>query len=554
MNAIDRFFLRLFLLPGRLYAKQGVDILHLRAILTAKLTMDNRRVISLVAQRQKKTQRHTEANNTTFKTMFGFFLMGLMLLFSLVVGHDSLTKLTMYTTLFIFMLCMTLISDFSSMLIDTRDNLIILPKPVSDKTFLLARLLHIGIRLSLLLIPLSLPGCIALVVMEGFWIILPFLFVVVMMTIFSIFLINALYLIILKLTTPEKFKSIITAIQIVFAVFVFASYQLFPRLMSSDVMGNINLNTIGWIQFYPPYWFSEACLLLSGKLATSQAVLGLALSVIVPVVSIWAVVRFLAPAFTQKLTLISGSAEEKSTKSAASRLKGLKLKNRFCALLTKQGAEKAGFLFAWDMMERSKDFKMKVLPQFGYIAVFSVVFYLQHHSLMGYIILITYLSSMVLSNALFYIPYSEKFKAAWLFHVTPVTAPGKLIGGSIKALLALYYLPIILFLLVLGLVFLGPSGVVSIGFGIMNILTITLLQAYFNYRYLPFSRQMEGTSNGGGFARVLTSLLPLGVIGFLHYLIRDMTWVMVIVSLISAVASWLLYDEITKLTWSDMKE
>ena len=39
MNAIDRFFLRLFLLPQRLYAAQGVNILHLRAILTAKLTM-----------------------------------------------------------------------------------------------------------------------------------------------------------------------------------------------------------------------------------------------------------------------------------------------------------------------------------------------------------------------------------------------------------------------------------------------------------------------------------------------------------------------------------
>ena len=214
-----------------------------------------------MAQRQQQTkkqyQQQAEVNNSTRKTMWAAFFMGLILLFSLLAGHDALTRLTMYCTLFIFMLCMTLITDFTTMLIDTRDNLILLPKPVSDKTFLLARLLHIGIRVSLLLMPMALPGCIAFVLMEGLWVLAPFLLVVLLMTIFSIFLINALYLLILKLTTPDKFKSIITAIQIIFAVLVFASYQLFPRLMSSDVMRNVNLDAIFWIRFYRPIGFQK---------------------------------------------------------------------------------------------------------------------------------------------------------------------------------------------------------------------------------------------------------------------------------------------------------
>ncbi len=553
MNVIDRFFLNFFLLPERLYAKQGVNILHLKAILTAKLTMDNRRASSIMAQRQKKIQQQTETNNSTLKTMLAAMVMGLFMLFAFAVGHDSLTRLTMFTSMFIFMLCMTLITDFTHVLVDTRDNLILLPKPVSDSTFLMARLLHIGIRLSLLLIPMALPSCVVFVILEGFWALFPFLLVIILMTIFSIFLINALYLIILKLTTPEKFNAIITAMQIVFVVLFFASYQLFPRLMSSEVMRNANLNDFYWIRFYPPYWFSEACLFLCGKMTASQAVVGTSLAFAVPVVSIWAVVRFLAPAFTRKLTLITGSVEEKHSMSGSTSKKGLKLKERLCAVLTRQGSEKAGFLFTWDMMARSKDFKMKVLPQFGYILVFGVVFYLQKYSVESYVIMLTYFSTSILSGAIFQVSYSEKSKASWLFHVTPVEAPGALIGGSLKALLAMFYLPIAVSLMTLGLVLLGPSSLVSIVMGILNVLAIALLQAYLNFRYLPFSRQMEGTSNGGGFARLLVFLLPLLAMGFLHAFIQEMNWVMIFVSLVAVVATWLLFKKISTLEWYEIK-
>jgi ABC-2 type transport system permease protein len=222
--------------------------------------------------------------------------------------------------------------------------------------------------------------------------------------------------------------------------------------------------------------------------------------------------------------------------------------------LTKRGTERAGFLFTWDMMARSKDFKMKVLPQFGYILVFFVIFYLQKQSSDSFLILLTYISSSVLAGAILQVPYSEKYKASWLFHVTPIKAPGLLIGGSVKAMLAMFYQPIAVFLLVLGLVVLGPSGgLVSIVTGLLNLLAIALLQAYLNYRQLPFSTQIDGTSNGGGYIRTMMTLVPIGALGLLHYLIRDMTWALAILSLLSAVASGLLYKAITSLEWADMK-
>ena len=65
------------------------------------------------------------------------------------------------------MLSATLISDFTSVLIDIRDNAIILPKPVNDSTVIVARLLHIFIHICKIVVPMSLPGLVMMIVEYG---------------------------------------------------------------------------------------------------------------------------------------------------------------------------------------------------------------------------------------------------------------------------------------------------------------------------------------------------------------------------------------------------
>ena len=162
MNIFDTFFLRLFLLPAALYHKLGVNVEHLQAILVAKLTMDNRRPAAFQQMRQSKEKK--ELNKATLKTMLGSLFMGLLFLFSFAVGNDLVTRLTLFFSMFIFMLAATLITDFTSVLIDIRDNLIILPKPVSDATFVTARLLHIAIHINKIMLPMGLPALVAVLV------------------------------------------------------------------------------------------------------------------------------------------------------------------------------------------------------------------------------------------------------------------------------------------------------------------------------------------------------------------------------------------------------
>jgi len=123
MNFFDRFFLKIFLFAAPVLQKMNVNIDHLKAILVAKLTMDNRRPAAFQQMRASKEKK--ELNQATLKTMLVSLIMGLFFLFSFAIGNDITTQLTFFFSMFIFLLAATLITDFTSVLIDTRDNLII---------------------------------------------------------------------------------------------------------------------------------------------------------------------------------------------------------------------------------------------------------------------------------------------------------------------------------------------------------------------------------------------------------------------------------------------
>jgi ABC-2 type transport system permease protein len=270
MNIVNRFFLWLLLLPQQLYWRMGVNTNHLRAILATKLLMDDRRVPPMQQVQRKKKQRLPRF--ATIGTMFFSAIVGMLFLFAFSVGADYITQLGLYFSFYIFLLAAMLITDFTTVLIDVRDNLIILPKPVNDRTFLLARLLHIVTHVSKLVLPMSIPGMVYLGINEGAMGLLAFLLLVICATLFTVFLINAVYVVILQLTTPEKFKNIISYFQIIFAIVVYGAYQLLPRMFSAAFFNGYSLShsRVAWL--LPPYWFAAAWQYLNGGVFGSRLV------------------------------------------------------------------------------------------------------------------------------------------------------------------------------------------------------------------------------------------------------------------------------------------
>jgi len=568
MNFVDKFLLKVFLLATPLFRKLNIDINHLHAILVAKLTMDNRRPAAF--QQMQRSKEKKELNSATLKTMLVSLVMGLFFLMSFAIGTDITTKLTVFFSMFIFMLAATLITDFTSVLIDTRDNLIILPKPINDATFVTARLIHIGIHINKLLIPLAFPSLIALIVIGGIAAVIPFLLMVFLATLLGIFLINAVYIVILKITEPAKFQSVISYFQIAFAVFIYGGYQLLPRLLEASGMENMTMSQVKNIIFYPPFWFANACNSLMTLSFTGLSSLSLMLAFVVPGLSIFVVIRYFAPSFNRQLSMINSSNAEISTRKI-SEAKNIRSEisvpwiEKLASFVTRGGNEFMGFLFAWKMMSRSRDFKMKVYPGFGYILVMIVMFLLNSRDLSladfremtshakTIIIAGIYISSLVVSAAITQMAYSDKFKAAWIFAICPLENPGRVISGAVKAVIAQFYLPIVI-VFALPVLFISGIGLLpNLLLGCFNILTITALIAYFNLRIIPFSASAQNASKGNTFMKSMINLfIPLGM-GMIHWFLFDFRWAIMVLLPFAIIATWMVLDSIRNLGWAKVE-
>lgn len=566
MNIFDKFFLKLFLSAAPVLQKLNVNIDQLKAILVAKLTMDNRRPAAFQQMRASKEKK--ELNQATLKTMFVSLVMGLFFLFSFAIGNDITTQLTFFFSMFIFMLAATLITDFTSVLIDTRDNLIILPKPVNDATFVTARLLHIAIHINKLLLPMALPTMIALVLIVGPFTIIPFILMVLFATMLSIFLVNAVYILILKVTRPSNFQSVISYFQIAFAIVIYGGYQLLPRMMTKMGIETVKVSELHNISFYPPYWFADVCNSLATFTFETQNIFNLFLAFGIPLASIFVIVKYFAPAFTRNLSVITGNSEEVKTKIVRKNSEtGFRLTwvEKLAKMLTSGSSEYMGFLFTLKMMGRSKDFKIKVYPGFGYLIVLIAMMMVQSNSpsledfsemterAKSMFIVILYFGSFIVLSAIGQLPYSEKFKAAWIFAITPVDAPGKLLSGALKSVIVCFYIPIVLLFSIFGIAIIGLSILPNLVLGCFNILVISSLIAYVNLRQLPFSVSSHDASKNKTASRIFITMLVPMLIGMIHWLIFDYTWAIVILAILAIIATWMVMDSIKNLGWAKIK-
>lgn len=566
MNLVNRFFLRMVLLPARMYRSMGVSLPHLKAILHTKLVMDDRRPNTLHMTRREKQQKPIRF--ATIGMMLYTAILGCFFLVSFVIGNDVITKFTVYFSLYIFMLTSVLISDFTSVLIDVRDNVIILPKPVNDKTFVLARLLHILIHVNKIILPMTLPGLIAVGILYDALAVFSFLFLLAAASLFTVFLINAVYLFIIKVTTPEKFKNIISYFQIFVGIFLFAAYQLLPRMIGKGAINHYSVTASQWAFLLPPYWFGAAWDYLDKGVIFSPNGIYFLLSLAVPLGSVWVVIRYLAPAFSRKLSMISGS--EETAVPVATKGKGRNKKisttsvyvRSVAGWLTSRGTERISFLLSWKIMDRSRDFKMKVYPSIGYLLVYLATMFLNKRKISladlaeqsnpaGRVLFVSmvYMSCFILITAIGRLSYSDKYKAAWIYYTTPIGVPGRLLSGSLKAAIMKFCFPLLSVISIAAIFSMGPRIIPNLVLGISNVVFTVTTIAYFNTRSLPFSEPEPVSLKGWSLIRSILAMLLPCMIGFLHYFIYTVTVVVIISGVLSIIATWMVLEGLRNKLW-----
>jgi ABC-2 type transport system permease protein len=450
-----------------------------------------------------------------------------------------------------------------------RDNQIILPKPVSSKTFTLSRLLHIFIHINKIILPMSLAGLIYISYNYGFWAAFTFLFTLFLLGIFCILIINMVYLAILRVTSPQRFKTIISYVQIAMTVIIYGLSQILPRMTDLSNALALDISTKSWRWAIPSYWFARGWKFFSRFETGWEDLLGAGILLVVPAFSIWFVVKFLAPSFARKLASLGVSADEgSSSKKPVTLYKPsgwTKLANRMATLLTNDSEERVGFLIVWNLSGRLRDFKMKVYPGIGYIVViFGFMIYNTFRRIedvddaikmmdTGLVLGITYVSGLLLLTAVNQLQFSDNFKASWFYLVAPVSTPGHIISGALKAAIAKFYLPVVVFVAAVVIYLFDWRAIPNLILGFSNVILSCLIISMVTFRSLPFSSAQSSANQTGMMLRTFGCMAIATLIGAVHYFIYSFIPVVIIGILLSVIASWLILGSIKKRNWLSIR-
>lgn len=564
---MSKLLLNIVMLFSGFWSALGADVNQMRIILQAKLTVDNRKPVSFGNNKGMQRKKKKDLKNSTLITMLLSFFMGLIYVVPiLLTEQDMIIGLTLFYTIFIFFLTFTLITDFSNIIVDTKDKYILFPRPISDKTIMLTRIAYIGVYLLRLVIPMSLASWVAFGLLHGWlaaiWFPLPLLLCVFIV----LFLVCGLYILMIRLAGAKRFQDVLNYFQIGFSVVFFAVWMLSSRMIDMEKIETLTIGMFDWVKYLPSYWLAASYSWIDSSVSLVAGTKWLSLlAIIFPAFSLWATVKWLAPHFAQ--SLLSGDEQHTTFERKKANSKKSKSKKRYLKIadaVSKDDTTKAGFIITWLQTARNRNFRMRVYPAIAYIPVYFVYILLSSNESLSdvwaalpeqktYLILL-YFTTFPIMQSLNYVTMSDQYKAAWVYYSTPVGSPGKLIAGAAKALWVKFFMPFMVLISIFVVYVWGAKAIIDVVLATINISLFIVLMMRFNYRLLPFS--VKEQIKDSGVKTMLRVIIVMAVIGLLatgHYLASLMWWLKIIFIVLASILLWLLYDSLVNLPWSKIK-
>ena len=513
MVKVALFILRLFKYPVRWL---GVDYSQFEILLITKLITDFRRSPDSFQSMGRK-------NRSFIYQLFTYSIFGLLFgIASLSVG-DLAMGLTIFFSIVMVSLTMTLLSEFTTVLFDHRDNYILLPRPISNRTLLLLRLAHIQIYMGFIALALSLPAAVILALQNRAPVVIIYLLAVGLSTWITLIFTTFIYLLLSKIVNGERFKDFVTYTQIVIAILIFGSYQFIPRLMETHALKNITLSVNWWTYFFPPAWLAALVKLGLLKASTTPFLLLALLAVCVPISGVILLVRSMSKGFGN--ILAEGLSEKINPGDKRSGKSGLtyKLSKFFCI----SEIEEAGWNFTMATTRRDRKFKQTVYPYFGIMIVFAVVVLKPDiNNLIGSLQekndISRYFFMVILgfsgSAAIMQLPYTDTPEASWIYRIIPLKEHGYLVSGALKAILFKFFTPVYILISVPLLLLWGGSVLPQILLSYLCNILIILIGILILKKELPFTHpremQQKGMNSIIAFLIMIFMLLTAGLVYF----------------------------------------
>ena len=509
-----RFLLSLFTPFRRFIEKMGADYKQFIRILELKLTIDNRNARG-INKRQESAQSNMLVRQTITQVVFG----GLFGIFLSIIK----SPFTFYYFAHIFlmvMMAMSIISEFTTILFDTSENVIIQPLPIKGNTISLARNAHVFLYLSLTAFSMSVVWLIIAIIKFGIISGLLFIFTILLNVLFTLFFANILYLGIMRLASGEQLKTVLMYFQIVIAILFMAGYQFGMKLVDKAEITNMVLS-INWYTFLIPPAFLSGLIesISTSNFDTSHLIFTLE-ALVIPVASIYFTGKYLTPVFNQKLMDLEQGDKNSKVKTESVRMS---LWYRIMSsIFVHNNEERASFRLMWKMTGRERLFKQALFPAIGYIIIIIIVQFvnkpmtLQNLAKSDSYLFLLYILMFIAMTMPSSLLIGNNRQAAWIFKTVPIASPASFFKGTIKAAFSKFFVPIYLIIGIIVCALWGLRVLPDLVIALISIYLTTLLFYYFQNPGFPFSVEKAASQGGAAMARVFLTMAFAGASGFLH--------------------------------------
>lgn len=535
----------------------GVNFDQLKIITETKLLMDKRRV---PVSWKKKQQ--TGNNNTSM--IIGYLMYGLMSLFvgvQILLMPSLIFSMIIFHSYLLFVMAMTLITDFSAVLLDTADNNILVPKPINSRTLFLSRVIHITTYLLKYFIALSLFPIVFSFIKYGLLVGIATILTSLLTVTFAVFATYILYGLILRFGNEQKIKDVVGYFQIFMTIVFVAGFQIVPRLM--DFTEKFTFTTHTYTYFIPAAWMAFFLEGLSLLHFDKIHLIMTACCFLIPVFTLWFMMKYLAPSFSRKLNALGNTGDGSLAKAGDKNISPKNISVTMSKVFCRGNEEVSGFKFVWKVTGRDKGFKIGFYPSIAYLFIFffitvfnrheSFQFQLQHLFETKKYLFLVYIPVFMSTGALALIPFYENFSASWLYQALPLQKPGSLINGGVKAVIVKFFLPFFLLMFSVAFYIWGFAIIDDFLLGFFNDVLIFYVITLFSDNYLPFTQKPGAKQQGGKFARAILNMIVIGMLIGLHYAALKIIWLPAALISLPIIAIYFLQKKLQQLSWQKIK-
>jgi hypothetical protein len=502
--------LRILDLLRVIFEKIGVDYTTMRAIVGTKLVLDRRRAPAVAQNKSESQSEKSYLQGYLLHLIFGIFMAAIIYIIK-----DDMLRMAYFAGAFFFMTTMYLVSDFSFVLLDTKDKNIIMTKPVESKTVSVSKFIHIFIYMVRLNIFLAGPSMIVFILSYGIFAAFIFVLEVIFMDLLIFIMTIFIYFAVLRFFDGELLRNIINLIQILLTVLLSIGYQVAVRMIDFVSISTMKYNFSFKDYFNPVLWFGAPFEIIFGGGKSSYLYVFSAMLIAVPSISF---------VFYLKLSKIMEQLLLKLESGETEKLKRHFLQELVGRILCKGTVQNQSFHFANAIFRSDRSLKLKIYPALStgillpVLMIFNMGIRGEKFQATGIEYLYLYFVIVVISSVLRLVNYSSAWKGSYVYISSGFGLMEDVYRGVLKTVLFRFMVPVemlgaIIYIVLFKELFLFDIAVVFIA----GIAALPLIGKIYIFEY-PFSRPLEESNQRDSIDKILLAILISGAFAGLHAL------------------------------------